>query len=193
MPEDEREAEQSRLSMMSVPARWRELYFSVFSILCVLGEIFLVWYEIYQRDAESDYLDIIMNILLDTGPVAMAAAIAAFSMMKGRDTMLSTWETFSPGSAMSEVERMSVRRRRSVSLRSRMNSRRSRSALLNLKSETLNLKNPYQSKGRGHYIVQYVGDIRQKARRARYRNRRETSGRKMARGAGSIEEAQCRA
>ena len=94
MPEDEREAEQSRLSMMSVPARWRELYFSVFSILCVLGEIFLVWYEIYQRDAESDYLDIIMNILLDTGPVAMAAAIAAFSMMKGRDTMLSTWETF---------------------------------------------------------------------------------------------------
>lgn len=79
---------------MSVPARWRELYFSVFSILCVLGEIFLVWYEIYRRDVESDYLDIIMNILLDTGPVAMAAAIAAFIMLKGRDAMLSTWETF---------------------------------------------------------------------------------------------------
>ena len=79
---------------MSVPARWRELYFNVFSILCVIGEIFLVWYEIYQRDAESGYLDIIMNILLDTGPVAMAAAILAFIILKGRDAMLSTWETF---------------------------------------------------------------------------------------------------
>ena len=80
--------------MLSVPARWRELYFTVFSVLCVLGEIFLVWYEIYRRDAESDYLDIIMNILLDTGPVAMAAAILAFIILKGRDAMLSTWETF---------------------------------------------------------------------------------------------------
>ncbi len=80
---------------MSVPARWRELYFNVFSILCVLGEIFLVWYEIYRRDAESDYLDIIINILLDTGPVAMASAILAFIILKGRDAMLSTWETFS--------------------------------------------------------------------------------------------------
>ena len=87
--------------MMSVPARWRELYFNVFSILCVIGEIFLVWYEIYQRDAESDYLDIIMNILLDTGPVAMAAAILAFIILKGRDAMLSTWETF----ARKRVER----------------------------------------------------------------------------------------
>ncbi|MCY4653329.1 MAG: hypothetical protein OXC95_09220 [Dehalococcoidia bacterium] len=84
----------SRPSMLSVPARWRELYFNVFSILCVLGEIFLVWYEIYRRDAESGYLDIIMNILLDVGPVAMAAAILAFIILKGRDAMLSTWETF---------------------------------------------------------------------------------------------------
>ena len=94
MLEEEREAEQSRPSMLSVPARWRELYFTVFSALCVLGMIFLIWYEIYRRDAESDYADIIMDILLNTGPVAMAAAIAAFIILKGRDTMLSTWETF---------------------------------------------------------------------------------------------------
>ena len=81
--------------MLSVPAKWRELYFNVFSILCVLGVTFLVWYEIYRRDAESDYLDILMNILSDTGPVAMAAAIMAFIILKGRDVMLSTWETFS--------------------------------------------------------------------------------------------------
>ena len=80
---------------MSVPARWRELYFNVFSILCIFGEIFLIWHEIYRRDSNSDFLDIIMNILLDTGPVAMAAAIAAFITLKGRDAMLSTWETFS--------------------------------------------------------------------------------------------------
>ena len=76
--------------MMSVPARWRELSFNVFSILCVLGEMFLVWYEIYRRDAESDYLDIIMTILLDTGLVATASAILAFIILKGRDAMLST-------------------------------------------------------------------------------------------------------
>jgi flagellar biosynthesis/type III secretory pathway protein FliH len=29
------------------------------------------------------------------GPVALAAAIFAFMVLKGRDTMLSTWETFS--------------------------------------------------------------------------------------------------
>ena len=86
---------------MSVPARWRELYFNVFSILCIFGEIFLIWYEIYRRDSSSDFLDIIMNILLDTGPVAMAAAIAAFIILKGRDAMLSTWETF----ARKRVER----------------------------------------------------------------------------------------
>ena len=86
---------------MSVPARWRELYFNVFSILCIFGEIFLIWYEIYRRDSSSDFLDIIMNILLDTGPVAMAAAIVAFIILKGRDAMLSTWETF----ARKRVER----------------------------------------------------------------------------------------
>lgn len=94
MLEEERESERSRPSMLSVPARWRELYFTVFFALCVAGMIFLVWYEIYRRDAESDYADIIMNVLLNTGPVAMAAAIAAFIILKGRDTMLSTWETF---------------------------------------------------------------------------------------------------
>ncbi len=87
--------------MLSVPARWRELYFTAFSILCVLGEAFLVWYEIYRRETEADYLDIIMDILLDMGPVAMAAAIAAFIILKGRDAMLSTWETF----ARKRVER----------------------------------------------------------------------------------------
>ena len=86
---------------MSVPARWRELYFNVFSILCIFGEIFLIWHEIYRRDSSSDFLDIIMNILLDTGPVAMAAAIVAFIILKGRDAMLSTWETF----ARKRVER----------------------------------------------------------------------------------------
>ena len=79
--------------MLSVPARWRKIYFNVFSIFCVLGEVFLVWYEIYLHDDEYDYLDILMNILLDAGPVAMAAAILAFIILKGRVAMLSMWET----------------------------------------------------------------------------------------------------
>ena len=81
--------------MLSVPARWRELYFNAFSLLCIAGESLLIWHEIARRDEKSDYLDIIMNIVLNTGPVALAAAIFAFMVLKGRDTMLSTWETFS--------------------------------------------------------------------------------------------------
>ena len=81
--------------MLSVPARWRHLYFNAFSLLCIAGESFLIWYEIARRDEESDYLDIIMSIVLNTGPVALAAAILAFIILKGRDAMLGTWETFS--------------------------------------------------------------------------------------------------
>ena len=80
--------------MLSVPARWRDLYFNAFSLLCIAGESLLIWHEIARRDEKSDYLDIIMNIVLNTGPVALAAAIFAFIVLKGRDTMLSTWETF---------------------------------------------------------------------------------------------------
>ena len=81
--------------MLSVPARWRDLYFNAFSLLCIAGESFLIWYEFARRDEKSDYLDIIMDIVMNTGPVALAAAIFAFMVLKGRDTMLSTWETFS--------------------------------------------------------------------------------------------------
>ena len=89
-----RQNEAPRPSMLSVPARWRDLYFNAFSLLCIAGESFLIWYEIARRDEKSDYLDIIMDIVLNTGPVALAAAIFAFMVLKGRDTMLSTWETF---------------------------------------------------------------------------------------------------
>ena len=90
-----RQNDAPRPSMLSVPARWRDLYFNAFSLLCVAGESFLIWYEFARRDEGSDYLDIIMDIVLNTGPVALAAAIFAFMVLKGRDTMLSTWETFS--------------------------------------------------------------------------------------------------
>ena len=89
-----RQNDDPRPSMLSVPARWRDLYFNAFSLLCIAGESLLIWHEIARRDEKSDYLDIIMNIVLNTGPVALAAAIFAFIALKGRDTMLSTWETF---------------------------------------------------------------------------------------------------
>ena len=89
-----RQNDDPRPSMLSVPARWRDLYFNAFSLLCIAGESLLIWHEIARRDEKSDYLDIIMNIVLNTGPVALAAAIFAFIVLKGRDTMLSTWETF---------------------------------------------------------------------------------------------------
>ena len=90
-----RQNDDPRPSMLSVPARWRDLYFNVFSLLCIVGESFLIWHEIARRDENSDYLDIIMTIVLNTGQVGMAAAILAFIILKGRDVMLSTWETFS--------------------------------------------------------------------------------------------------
>ena len=79
---------------MSVPARWSELYFDIFAILCATEGAFLVWYEATRRSVPLDYVDIAMSIVLGIGPVGLAAAIQAFVILKVRDTVMMTWETF---------------------------------------------------------------------------------------------------
>ena len=80
--------------MMSVPARWSELYFNIFAILCATEGTFLVWYEATRRSVPLDYVDIAMSIVLGIGPVGLAAAIQAFVILKVRDAVMMTWETF---------------------------------------------------------------------------------------------------
>lgn len=83
-----------RISMLSIPARWGELYYTIFAVLCVAGEAFLVWYEVNGLDASSSVADTAMRIILGVAPVGVGAALAALIILKVRDTVMMTWETF---------------------------------------------------------------------------------------------------
>lgn len=48
--------------MLSIPTRWGELYYTIFAVLCVAGEAFLVWYEVNRLDASSSVADTAMRI-----------------------------------------------------------------------------------------------------------------------------------
>ena len=80
--------------MMSVPAKWSELYFDVFAILCVIGEIFVIWYEVTRRPPEADIADVAANALARVTAVGVVAAIQAFLILKARDGILRTWEHY---------------------------------------------------------------------------------------------------
>ena len=80
--------------MLSIPARWGELYYTIFAVLCVAGEAFLVWYEVNRLDASSSVADTAMRIILGVAPVGVGAALAALIILKVRDTVMMTWETF---------------------------------------------------------------------------------------------------
>ena len=83
-----------RLSMLSVPARWGELYFAIFFVLCVLGQTFVVCYGVFRPPPDADALDIAANILLRLAAVPIVAALQAFIIMRVRDFSMKTWETF---------------------------------------------------------------------------------------------------
>ncbi len=80
--------------MMSVPAKWSELYFDIFAILCVIGEIFVIWYEVTRRPPEADIADVAANALARVTAVGVVAAIQAFLILKARDGILRTWEHY---------------------------------------------------------------------------------------------------
>ena len=83
-----------RLSMLSVPARWGELYFAIFFVLCVLGQTFVVCYGVFRPPPDADAWDIAANILLRLAAVPIVAALQAYIIMRVRDFAMKTWETF---------------------------------------------------------------------------------------------------
>ena len=83
-----------RLSMLSVPARWGELYFAIFFVLCVLGQTFVICYGVFRPSPDADALDIAANILLRLAAVPIVAALQAYIIMRVRDFAMKTWETF---------------------------------------------------------------------------------------------------
>ena len=83
-----------RLSMLSVPARWSELYFAIFFVLCVLGQTFVICYGVFRPPPDADALDIAANILLRLSTVPIVAALQAYIIMRVRDFAMKTWETF---------------------------------------------------------------------------------------------------
>ena len=84
----------SRQSMLSVPARWSALYFDIFYILCVAGVIFVVCYGIFSRQPDESVMDVAADILLRLAAVPIVAALLAFIIMRVRDFAMKTWETF---------------------------------------------------------------------------------------------------
>ena len=84
----------SRQSMLSVPARWSSLYFDIFFILCAAGVIFVLCYGVLRPPQNADAWDIAANILHRLAAVPVVAALLAFIIMKVRDFAMKTWETF---------------------------------------------------------------------------------------------------
>ena len=80
--------------MLSVPARWGELYFAIFFVLCVLGQTFVVCYGVFRPPPDADAWDIAANILLRLAAIPIVAALQAYIIMRVRDFAMKTWETF---------------------------------------------------------------------------------------------------
>ena len=80
--------------MLSVPARWSSLYFDIFFILCAAGVIFVLCYGVLRPPQNADAPDIAADILLRLASVPIVAALMAFIIMRARDFIMKTWETF---------------------------------------------------------------------------------------------------
>ena len=81
--------------MLSVPARWSELYFNIFTFLCVFFEGIVIYYAITRRPPDADALYVAVNALILLAAVPMVAALHAYLAMRVRDLIMKTWETFS--------------------------------------------------------------------------------------------------
>ena len=80
--------------MLSVPAKWSDLYFDIFVALCALGELFVVCYAILRRPPDADALDIAADILLRLAAVPIVAGLQAYLIMRARDLIMKTWERY---------------------------------------------------------------------------------------------------
>ena len=83
-----------RQSMLSVPARWSDLYFDIFTVLSFIGVIFVLYYEAISRQPDESVADVAAGILLRLAAVPIVAALLAYLIMRGRDWAMKTWETF---------------------------------------------------------------------------------------------------
>ena len=87
-------SDDSRQSMLSVPAKWSDLYFDIFVALCALGELFVVCYAIIRPPPNADALDIAADILLRLAAVPIVAGLQAYLIMRARDLIMKTWERY---------------------------------------------------------------------------------------------------
>ena len=83
-----------RQSMLSVPARWSDLYFDIFTVLSFIGVVFVLYYGAVSRQPDESVADVAAGILLRLAAVPIVAALLAYLIMRGRDWAMKTWETF---------------------------------------------------------------------------------------------------
>ena len=93
-----------RQSMLSVPARWSDLYFDIFTVLSFIGVVFVLYYEAVSRQPDESVADVAAGILLRLAAVPIVAALLAYLIMRGRDWAMKTWETFKQERFESGVE-----------------------------------------------------------------------------------------
>ena len=87
-------SDHARLAMLSVPERWRDLYFDIFYALSVAGQTFVIYYGLSRPSPDADALDILATMLLRLAAVPIVAALQAYIIMRARDFIMKTWETF---------------------------------------------------------------------------------------------------
>ena len=87
-------SDHARLAMLSIPERWRDLYFDIFYTLCVVGQTFVIYYGVSRPSPDADALDILAVTLLRLAAVPIVAALQAYIIMRARDFIMKTWETF---------------------------------------------------------------------------------------------------
>ena len=80
--------------MLSIPERWRDLYFDIFYALSVVGQTFVIYYGVSRPSPDADALDILAVTLFRLAAVPIVAALQAYIIMRARDFIMKTWETF---------------------------------------------------------------------------------------------------
>ena len=80
--------------MLSVPKRWSVLYFNIFDGLCAGGTAFVIYYGIISRQPDESAMDAAADMLIRLAAVPIVAALLTYLLMRGRDFIMKTWETF---------------------------------------------------------------------------------------------------
>ncbi len=86
-PEQNPRTQEDRDSIWSIPLAWRALYFGLFTVYAVTGVGFLLWYETFERMADT-WPETIYSITQGIGVTTVGAAGLALLTIEGPQTIM---------------------------------------------------------------------------------------------------------